>query len=800
MTTSVAHLPSAVIGGILMVGFAFAAAAAAAELPKPGFPQSAGAQLKTHNFRPEVLEQVHKLGFRSVRRGFYWNAVEKQMGVYTFDDYDETMARAKELGLTVVGVLFGGNNLYENDGRGGIQTEAGRQGFAGFAAALAEHYKDQNVLWELWNEPNVRTFWRKDGKHNSDEFAKEYTDLAKAVVPAMLKADPDCFVMAGSVSNYWRPSYEWTEFCFKRGILKTGIRAWSVHPYGVKTPEEFAVGHNITRKLLKQYGAPDLPMLNTERGFAVKETHEGWSGGSKERAREFQAWHFVRQFMADQLHGIPLTMWYEWGGDKFGLADGGGSRPVYPAAKAMFEQLSGFRTVGRIDTGHHLDYVVLMENGNQQKKLVVWTAPPAGDAPDKAFPHQVEIRLGADGPVSCVDLEGKPVAVQVADQKLRVTVSGAPQYLSIPAGATVAAQSIPPLKAPVAEAAPPPEGATDLKLFDESVAWKFTENTGKGSFEVAKADDGRAIGVVNYDFTKSKSRTTPYVLASAPVSISAGPTHVLLYARSPVKQRLTFRLVDETGQTHQYKGKIEGTGEWEAIRIPLTRRLEHWGGAKDGTKHYPLKQIVFSVPLPDEQHKTGKVEYADVVTVGKGAAPKPQAAPQPAAAPTGPAGPVDLKLFEAGTEWEFLKNTGEGSFEVAKADDGKVIGVVNYDFTKSTTKSIPYVLAQAPVNIVAGATEVRLSARSSVAQKLTFRLKDSTGQTHQYKGKIKGTGEWETITIPLTRKLEHWGGAKDGTKHYPLQQIVFSVPLPDEQHKTGKVEYADVIAVMPSGA
>jgi hypothetical protein len=790
------------IGGLLVAVCALVARSGAAELPKVGFPQSAGTQLKTHNFTPAVLDKVHKVGFRIVRRGFYWNAVEREKGVYTFDNYDKTMAHAKKLGITVVGVLFGGNSLYENDGRGGIQTDPGRQGFAKFAAALAEHYKDHSVLWELWNEPNVRTFWRKDGKHNSDEFAKEYTDLAKAVVPAMLEADPDCFVMAGSVSNYWRPSYEWTEFCFKRGILKTGIRAWSVHPYGVKTPEEFAVGHAITRNLLKKYGKPDLPMLNTERGFAVKEAPEGWSGGSIKRAREFQAWHFVRQFMVDQLCGIRLTLWYEWAGAKFGVADEGGSRPVYAACKTMFEQLDGYQLVRRVDTGHHLDYVVLMENKDKEKKLVVWTAPPPGDAPDKAFPHQVEIAVGVDGMVAAVDINGGPAAVQADGQKHRVTVSGAPQYLSVPAGATIAARSIPPLKAPVAQAAPPPEGATDLKLFGEGVAWQFVKNTGEGSFEVAKADDGKPIGVLHYDFTKSKSRTTPYVLASAAVSISAGPTQVLVYARSPVKQRLTFRVVDSTGQTHQYKGKIEGTGKWEKISIPLTRRLEHWGGAKDGKIHYPIQSIVFSVPLPNEQHKAGKVEYADAVTVGQRAAPKPAPAAKPAASPAkpGPVGPVDLKLFEPGVEWQFVKNTGEGSFELGKDSDGKPIGVLNYDFTRSKTKGIPYVLAVAPVNIVAGATEIRLSARSPIAQKLTFRVKDSTGQTHQYKGKIEGTGKWETITIPLTRRLEHWGGAKDGKKHFPLTAIVFSVPLPGEENKTGKVEFSDVIAVMPSGS
>lgn len=144
------------------------------------------------------------------------------------------MAHADKLSLTVVGVLFSNNKLHKVDPQGGIQTEAGRQGFAAFGAALAKQYKNQPVIWEVWNEPNTRGFWRKDGEHNSPEFAAEYTALVNTVAPAMIAADPDCFVVAGSISNYWDPSYRWTESCFKGGILNSGIKGWSVHPYGVK--------------------------------------------------------------------------------------------------------------------------------------------------------------------------------------------------------------------------------------------------------------------------------------------------------------------------------------------------------------------------------------------------------------------------------------------------------------------------------------------------------------------------------------------------------------------------------------
>jgi len=594
---------SGFVAGVILAVACMATAPAPAGLPisDPGIPQSCGVQLKNHNFATADLQKVRSLGFRIIRKGIYWDAVEKAKGAYDFAVYDRLMRDAKDLGLTVVACLFSGNTLYEDDGQDGIQTDAGRKGFAAFAAALAGRYKGRDVIWEIWNEPNVRTFWRKNGKHNSDEFAGEYTALVKAVVPPMLAADPNCFVVAGSVSNYWEPSYQWTESCFRKGMLKTGIRGWSVHPYGVKTPEEFAIGHGRTRALLRRYGVPKgFPILNTERGFAVKETGEGWSGGPLDRAREFQAWHFVRQYMVDQLHGVRLTVWYEWSGEKFGLVDGDANRPVATAGKVMLEQLGGYRLAHRVATRSALDYVLLFEDGRGGSKLVAWTAPPPKQSADKAVPHDVPIETGVAGPYKVADLHGRERSAEGADGKLVLGLTGAPQYVTLPAGAKLTAYPVVTYR------------SQGLRLFDKGAAWAFQKNTGEGSF-VLRLDGNTPVGVLRYDFSKSRPKPTPYVLAVGKTHVPAGAIEVRLQARSRRKQRLTFRVIDDTGQVHQYKTRIEGSGSWEPICIPLTKRLEHWDGAKDGHVHFPIRSMTLNVPQPPDGPKTGEVEYADAV-------------------------------------------------------------------------------------------------------------------------------------------------------------------------------------------
>lgn len=400
--------------------------------PQCATPQSLGMQVKPDYDTPETLKTLSDLGVSYVRRGFYWKGIEPTEGKFVFDEYDKLLGECEKLNLGMVAVLFGEQKDYEDDGKGGIQTEAGRKGFANFGAELARRYKGKKVMWEVWNEPNTKTFWNKSApKGNSDEFAAEYTALVKETAAAMLKADPQCVVLGGSLSNYWDKSYEWTEYCFKRGILNTGIAAWSVHPYGMKTPEEHETGHAVMRDLFKKYGKPDMPILNTERGFAVKKptgNYEGWSGGSEKEALEYQSWHLVRQYLIDQMCNVPLTMWYEWQGDKFGLVDNGKQRPVTEALKVLVAQLSGYHFAERVKTQSELDYVLVFRNDAGQRKLVVWTAPPQKGTPDQAKAHRIDIPV-TGSQLTVTDIYGKHSKTSAQGGKISVEISGSPIYV-----------------------------------------------------------------------------------------------------------------------------------------------------------------------------------------------------------------------------------------------------------------------------------------------------------------------------------------------------------------------------------
>jgi len=390
-------------------------------------PDNLGVQLKGPDMNAETLDRVQALGLKWVRRGCIWQGVEKEKGVYDFSGYEAFVKLCQERGLRVITPISFNNKLY-----GHVKDEPARTAYAKYAAALASHFKGQGIHFEIWNEPNTKTFWGGHGKKgNSEAYAIEYTNLVKATIPAMRAADPDCVILAGSVSNMWTESYKWMDFCFANGMLETGFDVWSVHPYGLKSPEDYIEAYAHMRgQMVKAGGKPDIRLMNSERGFPIGKA-EGHAGGDAAMAYEYQAWHLVRQYLIDMLEGAEATIWYEWSGKEgFALHRPGEPTPALNACRELIRQLRGYRLEKRIPTEQPRDFILRFTDGKGGVKLVAWTAPPAMQAPDKITPHEVLIPVEAKGTHISHDLYGKESKLEAGDAGLPVVLTGAPRYIT----------------------------------------------------------------------------------------------------------------------------------------------------------------------------------------------------------------------------------------------------------------------------------------------------------------------------------------------------------------------------------
>jgi len=413
---------------LLFIAVPLAAAQAA---PKPWsgtIPDNLGVQLKGPDMKVETLDQVKALGLKWVRRGCIWEGVEKEKGVYDFSSYEAFVKLCQERGLKIITPISFNNKLY-----GHVKDEPARTAYAKYAAALASHFKGQGIHFEIWNEPNTKTFWGGHGKQgNSEAYAIEYTNLVKATIPAMRAADPDCVILAGSVSNMWTESYKWMDFCFANGMLETGFDIWSVHPYGLKSPEDYIEAYAHMRgQMARAGGKPDIRLMDSERGFPIGKA-EGYAGGDASMAFEYQAWHLVRQYLIDMLEGAKATIWYEWSGKEgFALHRPGEPTPAFHACKEFIRQLDGYRLEKRLPTKEPRDFVLRFTNARGGVKLVAWTAPPAMQGPDKIVPHPITIPVEAAGPVVLHDLYGKESKVDAGADGIELALTGAPQYVTL---------------------------------------------------------------------------------------------------------------------------------------------------------------------------------------------------------------------------------------------------------------------------------------------------------------------------------------------------------------------------------
>jgi hypothetical protein len=362
-----------------------------------------------------------------------WSGSERVKGQYDFSRQDETLKKMDARGVRALFVLAYDNPLYGK----AETTEEGRQAYARWVAAAAGHFRGRGVMLELWNEPNVG-FWKGDAKMNSEQFAAQYVALVKAAVPAMRAADPNCFILGGSVSCLWRDSFMWVDAVLKDGLLDTGINALSVHPYGYEEPElcidnnqpgtKPTESYGLLRQKMAAIGKGDFPIVDTEVGYAASRRR----GNVTE---DIRAMLIVRTCLVDQMCNLHFTTWYNW--DENDAAThrvrnfGGKPLPIYNACKNMSAEMAGYRFVERLKVGSAFDYVLAFENGAGGRKIVAWSIPAnRGDSQAKVPAHDLAIPVGAGNAAAVRDLFGKPVAAPVADGSVTVKLSASPQYIA----------------------------------------------------------------------------------------------------------------------------------------------------------------------------------------------------------------------------------------------------------------------------------------------------------------------------------------------------------------------------------
>lgn len=389
-------------------------------------PTGYGVNIHFTDERSNEVEMIAAAGCRWVRMDLFWERTERTPGVYEFEPYDRLVASLERYRIRALFILCYGNRLY--DGGLAPHTETGRAAFARWAAAAVARYRGRGYLWEIWNEPNHRSFWKPQPN------VANYVALARAVGRAVRAAAPGERLIGPATSEI---DVEFLEACLRGGVLDDWW-AVSVHPYRQSDPETVLPEYGRLRDLIRRYAPQgrEVPILSGEWGYSV-----AWGGMSPDR----QGMLLARQWLVNAAAGVPISIWYDWKDDgadprepehNFGTVrhrwlEGWppfDPKPAWHAMRTFHRELDGYRFVRRVSWPRRsgesdpADWVLLFERAARWR-LAMWTTSPGAAA---------LLRLsGVQSIRSHLGLEwGPPPAVQ-ASAEMEIRLRPEPLYVDI---------------------------------------------------------------------------------------------------------------------------------------------------------------------------------------------------------------------------------------------------------------------------------------------------------------------------------------------------------------------------------
>ncbi|SMQ85062.1 Cellulase (glycosyl hydrolase family 5) [Bacillus sp. OV166] len=361
---------------------------------------------------------MKEAGIKWVRIDLVWSNIEKEKGYYNFGDsgYDQFVNLLTKYGIRPYFILDYSNNLYEKNMS--ITTNEGRHAFAEFVRIAAQRYKNKGAIWEIWNEPNLPTYWKTQPSY------KDYTLLVRHVAHGIKEYDPSGKVVAPALSGVTGSSLLWLEDTFKLGILNY-IDAISVHPYRSTNPETVAQDYDVINALVSKYTKKSIPILSGEWGYSLKNT----SNINQEEL--VQAQYLTRMLLVNSWKNIPISILYEWknsGNDPNNIHDNYGimwseNKPKisYYALKTFADVLNGYHLKERINIGQPDDYILKFKNNKGDIVLVFWTRDQEHYFPFKLSPGEGVL----------VSLLGNKQNIKWDEDYISLKMSQSPNYIEV---------------------------------------------------------------------------------------------------------------------------------------------------------------------------------------------------------------------------------------------------------------------------------------------------------------------------------------------------------------------------------
>lgn len=337
---------------------------------------------------------LNDLGVKWARVQTGWARCEKQKGAYDFTWLDEIVEKLLERGVMPWLSFSYGNSLYtsESDPTGvgypPIETDVECAAWSQYVEALVLHFRDRVDHFEVWNEPDLTSFWKRGPR------AADYVQLVRLTAEPLRRLHPNAKLIGGAIAwgmTAW--SIKYLEDCFLAGMHEL-VDIISYHGYK-SVPERHSTQElPAFRHLIDKY-KPSLEYWQGEAGVQSKVPETGNAGAlSTMRLSEtIQARMLLRRTLLELSHGCGMSSYFHmadfahYAADRrtyhYGLVrlEDGSPKPAFYALQSLTTLLSGDLETAEGRTSCHMS-VLSDTHDPRATKASTWHANfVSGDVP-----------------------------------------------------------------------------------------------------------------------------------------------------------------------------------------------------------------------------------------------------------------------------------------------------------------------------------------------------------------------------------------------------------------------------------
>lgn len=219
------------------------------------------------------IAEIRSVGARWLRVDIDWSVIEPNRGQQNWSVPDRVIDKARAAGLELVGIIaYTPAWARVANGADTHGYPADPAEFATFSRQVAQRYSNRVSHWEIWNEPNLTSFFRPAAD------VDKYVQLLAAAAPAIKSVQGSARILNGGLAPAVDDGTNISPVTFVQQLYAKGAQQHfdilSIHPYSYPALPSDASTQNwntfhrmrLMRDTMVQYGDSATKIWATEFG------------------------------------------------------------------------------------------------------------------------------------------------------------------------------------------------------------------------------------------------------------------------------------------------------------------------------------------------------------------------------------------------------------------------------------------------------------------------------------------------------------------------------------------------------